>query len=47
MIKTIQILASVVEEKKNDTDYFAHLKPEHKEVLQEWLRKKLIFDTSR
>jgi hypothetical protein len=32
--------ASVVEEKKNDTDYFAHLKPEHKEVLQEWLKKK-------
>jgi len=32
--------AFYVEEKKKDVDYFTHLKPEHKKVLQEWLKTK-------
>lgn len=31
-------VGNTVEEKKKEVDYFAHLKPEHKEVLQEWLK---------
>jgi hypothetical protein len=36
-------ITSVVDEtevQKKEVDYFAHLKPEHKEVLQEWLKKR-------
>ena len=33
-------VANNVEEKKKEVDYFAHLKVEHKEVLQKWLKIK-------
>lgn len=32
--------SEVVENKKKDVDYFEHLQPEHKDVLQDWLKTK-------
>lgn len=32
--------SNIAEDKKKEIDYFAHFKPEHKEVLQKWLKTK-------
>lgn len=34
-------LVNVIQEEKKEINYFAHLKPQHREVLQEWLKDKL------